>query len=55
MRCCFQIETESDIKSVKTSKIVDSGALLMRCCSQIETESDIESVDMSKINDTGAL
>ena len=54
MRCCFQIKTEIEIKSVETSKVNDAGASLMRCCSQIETESDIESAKMSKINEVGS-
>ena len=55
MRYCFQIETESDIKSFETSKINDIGASVMRCCHQIKTESEIESVETSKTDDDGAL
>ena len=55
MMCCFQIKTESEIKSVETSKINDAGASLMRCCSRIEKESEIELSETSEINDYGAL
>ena len=51
---CFQVGTESAIKSVETSRINEAGASVMMCCFQIETESEIKSFETSKINYYGA-
>ena len=51
---CFQVGTESVIRSVKMSGINEAGALVTICGFQNETESVIKSVETSKINDSGA-